>query len=162
MSSLKSYEYLRIAKPRFAEMVEFYFIQLFKQIRRRLKVKPTMRMPYRIIAKETIHRHIFNSWLVALQECKTWVGLEIDLRPSNKIKVVKFLNREVLDYHISKGLNNNEVIRSCFKKKVGRCTLNMIVTIESPLVFEYNSKNCVLTAHCSYEVLNWCNNVVSL
>lgn len=160
-SSLKSYEYLRLMKPHYCDMVTFHFKQLFRQIARRMRVKPSIHTPYKIEVKTVIHCHIFNAWINALKECKTWVGLVVDLSKDNKLKIIRFLNREVLNYHVAKALDNKAILQPCFGKRVGRCNLDMIISIDEPLSFVYNSKNCVLTATCKYEVKNWCGNIVS-
>ena len=162
--SLKSYEFLKLRKVEFYDLIHYHFKDLFRSVHRRLTKKMSIRNPWHIVVSEKMHGSIFMYWFNAMKEHGSDFGrhftIKRDRQQNIKNIIIEFNHVGTMIYHLSKALGDTGADK-CFQKELGKCVGSIVVDEENPFVMEFNFTRNIISLNCKYEVVNQFGYVIS-
>lgn len=165
--AFNAYQILNNKKTEVKELLNFEISDILKKIKKRLRIKQSVRNPWRITISQRFHRNLFIEWYKAIRDHSTSFGREVAAKRDRKGVLtevrISFTDIRSLVYHFSRALDNSSDGSAAFlKKKAGNCKVEVISSSEYPSEIIFNAKSNRLTFKSRYQVTNRYGNITSV
>jgi len=147
-------------------LVNWHFIHIVENSRRRITFRQKYKNPWTVEVTERIQRDVFLEGFKAVRDYKIQFGKSIEVeRDRNSVGTVytiKFDHLGAFKFHISKLCNlSRDQVSHYFEKITDNGTARLAVTSSKLATLQYKVSTATLKLNFSYNVVNKYGNVIS-